>query len=147
MWFKTDQANVGGLNRWAITTGGRSYSILIEGGVAEFGVSTDGNNIAALASTGTGLNDNNWHLFIGWRSTTDGKIYIQVDNGTPSGTTFSAGSALYDSVAGFFLGGLGASTYTGFAQFDSSAMWSRELDSTERSLLWNGGAGINYADL
>mgnify|MGYP003777653157 CR=1 FL=1 len=147
MWIKTAVADVGGLNRWAITSGGRSYLILIEGGVAKFGVSTDGDNVAAIATTGTSLNDDAWHLFVGWRSTTDGKVYIQVDNGTPASATFSGASTLFDCVADFFLGGLGASIYTGAAVFDSCAMWSRELDSTERGLLWNSGAGRNYASL
>ena len=146
MWIKTAVADAGGLNRWAIASGGRSYLILIEGGVAKFGVSTDGDNVAAIATTGT--SERRCVASARRLALDHGRQGLHpVDNGTPASTTFSGASTLFDCVADFFLGGLGASIYTGAAVFDSCAMWSRELDSTERGLLWNSGAGRNYASL
>ena len=58
---------------------------------------------------------------------------------------FSAATALFNCGRPLVVGSLGAGTYNGAALIDTTAIWSRELTSTERTALWNSGAGVNYA--
>jgi hypothetical protein len=147
-WIKTSQANQALIANWTTSTNSRRFCLLLEASIAKFGVSTDGTNVSAIATTGSSLADSAWHLLIGWRSTTDGKVYVQVDNGTPAGVAFSAASTLYSGAGnGIWIGDLGGGVYANGGSFDSCGCWNRELTSTERSTLWNSGAGLGYSSL
>jgi hypothetical protein len=147
-WINTSASNCGLISRWATGSNARIWTTLLEAGVAKFAVSTDGATVSAIVTVGSGLNNSAWHLVLGWRDATGGNIYVQVDNGTPAAVAFSGASTLYSAAVTMAAMALdGAGVYSGGGSVDSSGCWSRMLTSTERGLLWNSGAGLNYAAL
>lgn len=92
---------------------------------------------------------NEWHLVVGWRNTALAKIYIQVDGGTvydadcaaPSDSTalFRVGFVNYVSTA-YWDGRIGPVAF-----WKSAAGGGGVLTAAQRTALWNGGAGLAYA--
>ena len=88
-----------------------------------------------------------WYFVVGWHDSDADKIYVQVNNGTPAEAAHSAGcqvstnpfrlGAYYGSFGDHFMYGL----------IDQAGLWNRVLTSAERTLLYNGGSGLSYANL
>ena len=72
----------------------------------------------------------------------DDTINISVNNNTPASVTHSTG--VFDSNASFYLGrNEEGGTWLG-GRLDSISVWKRVLNSAERTLLYNGGSGLDY---
>jgi len=102
--------------------------------------------------TGGSLFPDKWHLVIGWHnpsSANAGTIGIQFDSFTyrtwdynyaPLGRMATSGHS-----ADFTVGADGASgTILNNQNLDEIGVWNRVLTETERSMLWNSGAGTTY---
>ena len=91
-------------------------------------------NLGAV-STGT------WYLVIGWLDAAANTLNIQVNNGTVDSAaqtqTPGAGTAEFEM-------GADRSSTLMDGRIDSASIWKRVLTPTERTLLWNGGAGLDY---
>jgi hypothetical protein len=83
-----------------------------------------------------------WYFVVCWYDGSN--IYLQVNDGTAESTGHAGGT--FDSSAPFLLG------ITVYGQpfgglMDQVGFWRRTLTATERTFLYNGGAGRSYADL
>lgn len=111
--------------RAAATTGGISIR------------TASGNHSASAAiSTGT------WALLVVWFDAANDLIWLQMNDGTAE----SFAQATVASAATEFR--LGRSEFSQMfdGRIDSVSVWRRLLDSSERSDLYNAGAGLNYED-
>ena len=106
---------------------------------------------AASSSTGTvAIDDGNWHHIVYvYDHTTGFKTYVDgsTDGGTYAYTSLSVNSGGIGYVSGAFWNGLspdpgGDNGLT--AIFDEIGVWSRVLNSTEVSQLYNSGNGLQY---
>lgn len=89
-----------------------------------------------------------WHLLIGWWDSTAKTMNIQMDNGTPLSQSAGVLNPTVDVTSGV---GLGSHQYSN-AWFDgdgdSYAFGAGGLlTAQDRTDLWNGGSGINYAGI
>lgn len=98
-------------------------------------------------NAGVTLAAGTWYLVLGWYDAAADLQYVQVNNGTPVSLANATGS--FDSADPLEVGR--QPQYTGSAAFDGLVdnvmFWKRVLTATERTDLWNGGAGRDYADL
>jgi len=93
-----------------------------------------------LGSPSTGV----WYFIVAWHDATANTINIQVNNGTANSAAYSAGS--YDDSGDFEIGAFPFYGNYFDGLIDEVGFWKRTLDSTERSDLYNGGAGLSYDD-
>jgi hypothetical protein len=99
-------------------------------------------NLAAATSTNA-FSVGTWYFIVAWHDAAGNTINIQVNNGTPDSTSYSAGS--YDSAGLLYLGGDAPFTeYFDDGVLDEVAFWKRVLTSDERTALYNGGDGLAY---
>jgi Concanavalin A-like lectin/glucanases superfamily/Purple acid Phosphatase, N-terminal domain len=84
---------------------------------------------------------NTWYLVVCWHNTADSTIHIQVNNGADN--SFVLIEPIGTRAQPFCIGSYGsASSNFWYGLIDEVAIWqARVLDATERSALWNGGAG------
>lgn len=129
--------------KYSYSTNNREYGIIHETGAAKFIVSSAGTAAtttvvsASLPTTGA------WHLYLAWHDATANKIYLSIDNGTPAEQAHSGGAYVGSSV--FFIGLLN-NIYPWSGRLGPVAFWkNRTLSAADRSLLWNGGAGLAYS--
>jgi hypothetical protein len=83
-----------------------------------------------------------WYFIHAWHDSVANTINIQVNNGTPNTTAVSVG--VRDSTAAFEIG-RHASGQPHNGRIDQVGVWKRTLTSTERSTLYNGGAGLAFS--
>ena len=84
-----------------------------------------------------------WYFIVAWHDATANTINIQVNNGTVDSTAYTYGS--YDDGDEFCMGKFStqASAYMD-GRIDEVGFWKRVLTSTEKTDLYNGGAGWAY---
>lgn len=82
-----------------------------------------------------------WQLVVVWLDT-DGKPRVSVNDGA-AGVSASALASYRSASTGITIGSIGGSAAYGGA-VDEVAVWTRVLTSTERTTLYNGGAGKFY---
>jgi Concanavalin A-like lectin/glucanases superfamily/Repeat of unknown function (DUF5907)/Chaperone of endosialidase len=87
---------------------------------------------------------NQWCLLIGWYDHVADIQYIQVNNGTPTQVSNTAGS--YDSTSPFEVGHtVGVTTGQSLnGRIDMVGFWKRVLTAQERADYWNAGNGFAY---
>ena len=100
------------------------------------------------ATTTDTVTQNAWNFVVGWRDDAAGKFYIQLNGGTiAEGTKASYAS----TTAQFQLARYGDSTFGLVPRLGPVAMWKSAaggggvLTATQRSQLYNAGAGLAYA--
>lgn len=108
---------------------------------------TDSSSGNSFAQTGGVFSANTWYFIVGTYTASDKIARVYVNNGAAT-----AGSALtngpHTSTAAFAVGAIaagGGNFMAGRQQY--FGFWQRLLDSTERTFLYNAGAGRSYADL
>jgi hypothetical protein len=85
-----------------------------------------------------------WYYIVGWHDAAADTLNIQVNGGTVDSITTS-GTFPSDGAQSFAMGGRsGAGTLPWNGRIDSVSFWKRVLTSTERTALYNGGAGSDY---
>lgn len=111
------------------------YYLGVAGGVFNFQVTA-----GAVAVNGPTPSAGQWYFVAAWY---DGvNINIQVNNGTVNSTAFSSG--VPDGTSPFLIGKRGDTAIYMNGRIDSLSFWKRALTSGERTLLYNGGAGLDY---
>jgi len=97
-------------------------------------------NANTLGSPSIGV----WYLIIVDHDSVANTISIQVNNGTIDSTAYSAG--VYSTTGALKIG---ADTFGAVLDgvIDQMGYWARTLTTGERTQLYNGGAGLAYADL
>lgn len=91
-----------------------------------------------------------WYLVIARHDSVANKIYIQVNNGTPDEGNFAGG--VNTDTETFSIGAMGAGAIPINGRIGPSAMWKSAagaggvLTAAQRTALWNGGAGLTYAE-
>lgn len=84
---------------------------------------------------------NTWYWIVAWHDSTNDQICIQVNNGPPNCTPYTAGG--FDSPFPFTIGrNYGAWVWNG--RIDGAGFWKRVLTPAERTALYNSGAGCDY---
>lgn len=121
----------------------RDYTIDIISSKVNFYV--NGGAIGIATSTVL-LTPSTWYFFCGWHDATADTMNISVNNETPvaastGGTAPQVSSAVFE---------IGARQYSGAEGYfdgliDQVGIWKRTLTPTERTFLYNSGAGRTYA--
>jgi hypothetical protein len=150
-WIKTSDSDTGTVaNRFIsknAVSPNRSYFIQLDGGVLKIFGSDDGSNInlSYTVLSSTIINDDDWHHIViayegGARTI---KTYI---DSMLAGTLTSAdgvpASFNTSNIVTSFGSTDGAAVLNGI--LDEMGFWSRELDSTEVTQLYNSGSGLTY---
>lgn len=82
-----------------------------------------------------------WFFVVAWRDAAAGKIYIQVNDGVPNyADALTAVTNAYDVSFGW--SATGTNNWDG--AIDEVGFWKCKLDASERTMLYNNGAGITY---
>lgn len=85
----------------------------------------------------------NWYFVVAWHDSVSDELCIQINNGPVEVMSYPDGAAPSDGA--FCLGTLGEAGGRADVYLDSVSYWKRTLTTEERTLLWNGGAGLDYA--
>lgn len=92
-------------------------------------------NNLGIPSTGT------WYFVVGWHDAAANTVNISVNDGTVNSVSYTFGS--HDGQSAFRIGGTGAvSNMDGL--IDEVGFWKRVLTASERTQLYNAGAGRTY---
>jgi len=101
-------------------------------------------NAEDLGAPSTGV----WYLMVGWHDSVANTVSIQVNNGTVNSQAHSAG--VHNGSAAFRIGEYFANYMDGrigpTAFWKSAAGGGGVLSSSQRTSLWNAGAGLAYAN-
>jgi Concanavalin A-like lectin/glucanases superfamily len=119
------------------------YLLGVTDGEFRFQVTDSGGNTDLVQATNFGTaSTGTWYLVHAWHDSVNNQIGIAVNAGTPNTKSYTAGVA--DSTRAFQLGvRAGGSSYLE-GRLDAVALWKRVLSSSERSQLYNSGAGLEY---
>jgi hypothetical protein len=85
-----------------------------------------------------------WHLVVAWFDTVAGTVSIQLDNGMPE--TDTAQLTINSTTGEFALGAYDNSSAYFDGSLDAVGKWDVVLTPAERTALWNGGAGREFAN-
>lgn len=96
------------------------------------------------ATWGSALTTNVFYYVVGWRSSADQKNYLQIDNGAIIEASLG-GAPVDNDTAGAFIIGSSSGGSPVDALIDEVGFWKRVLTADERTQLYNGGSGLNYA--
>lgn len=135
------------VTKWDAYSNKREYLLIYYYSAQRFGfvVSKDGINTGTvvLASSPKPPQTGVWYFLVAWHDSVNNTINIQVNNGTPSKTLYSAG--VFDSTAPFTIGKRysGPTAYMN-GKIDAVGFWKRVLTSAERTELYNLGNGLEY---
>lgn len=94
-------------------------------------------NTIVPPSTGT------WYFVVGWHDSVADTVNVQVNNNTAVSTA-TTGVAPTDTAAAFIIGRSVVSTVFWNGRIDEVGFWKRVLTATERTNLYNAGAGVTY---
>jgi hypothetical protein len=138
------------LGKYRYSTNERSYALVYRQATSrvEFWISSDGINVAELASGTTLTAGGGWYFVVARYNFAAGsnQMRLSINNGASAQATH-AGGAFATTTADFTLGADSQVTTHFDGQLDSVGVWNRELDDAEVVRLHNGGAGRSYANL
>lgn len=110
-------------------------------------------NESAIVTSGVALSSNAWNFVLAWKFS--GLLYLSVNGGSPAQTSVNA-AWNFDNGAAATVGYKSTLSTTSITYFPGRigpvAMWKSSaggggvLSAAQRSALWNGGAGLAYAD-
>lgn len=138
-----------------VTTGNqRSYRLEWDASTGQnkiaFRISADGTNNTFVASTNygrlwTAADSTNltWYFIVAWKDSVRNVIGIQINGMASEEASFTGG--IKDSTSQFAVG-LNQASGTVYcdARVQHLGIWNRPLSASERSYLWNNGAGLAY---
>lgn len=103
-----------------------------------------GGSYVNTPSSGTNLSTGKWYFVCLWFDTGDRKLYLSVnDEASTFYNLVSSAASLAGTTEGYYV-----DTTAQFAgALDQWGFWKRTLSSTERSTLYNSGAGVSFFDL
>ena len=115
-----------------------SYYVRYDGGSDRFQFVVQGSAVSAnnFGSPSTAT----WYLIIAWHDSVNDLIGISVNNGTANTASFSSGAL--DTAHDFNIGTVNNLTSVDWnGRIDEVGFWKKVLSSTERTELYNAGAG------
>lgn len=132
------------------TSGAQPYEYRLQfdfsSGFISFSVTkTSGTDFGSVTNTTT-IASGSWYFVCAWHDPVADTLNLQINSGTAASTTgYTFGTI--DTTGEFWLGAdpLGTGYWPGY--LDQWGLWKRVLISTERTWLYNSGAGRSYADL
>jgi len=134
----------GFITRWGDATH-KQYSLQLDGSSKfQFTASYDGSNNPSVTATTPALSTSTWYLVVCWHDSVNHLLGIQVNNGTIYTAAMNA--------AGVFQAGASAELEIGArntigaptALIDEVGIENRLLTTTEKTSLYNGGAGVTW---
>lgn len=135
------------LSRWG-GTGDWALSIDATGKV--YGLVESGSTDTAAATPAGTVTTSAWYYIVGWYDHTvgaNGTVYVQVNNGTVYSKALA--TAKGNGARYVVIGDL-SHTLVAYGSMDGAvdeaAIWRGVLTAEQRTALWNGGAGLAYAD-
>lgn len=143
VYLDTIGADRGIVAKWA--SGNTEYILYVtSGNRARFIVRNAANTADGIISDAFGaLTSGTWYFLMGWHDATNDLIGVSV-NGVSNTTSHSTG--VRDSNAAFEIGRFNGSNYFN-GRIDQPFVYKRLLTTTERTWLFNGGAGRSYAEV
>ena len=136
--------------KYKYSTNERAYALVFRQATSrvEFWISSDGINIATLASGSTLAAGGGWYLVVARYNIAAGSNQMRLSiNAGASVQATHAGGAFATTTAGFTLGADSQATTHFDGQMDSVGVWNRELDDAEIARLYDGGAARSYGYL
>lgn len=135
------------LARWDGLQGGEDYVLGFgASGTAFIGLRTTGANQFATTPASS-IQIGRWNFICGWYDHTigpHGTAYVQVDNGTVYSFALSDPRLSLPNIR-TFVSVINGGTFGSInGAVDEIAIWNRVLADSERTRLYNGGAGLNY---
>jgi hypothetical protein len=132
---KGDDVGAGSTLEWAMSvgSGGNPAAWISDGSTRTFKVHS------------SALSNNTWYMLNAYYDASTNTLGIGINAGTPeTDTTHTTGG--WDSGFTVRVGGESASRFFD-GRIDQVGFWKRVLTSQERTDLYNGGAGLSYADM
>lgn len=132
------------ISKYGPTTQGEYYVRTTTANAVEFNiVNTSGSPVAV---TSPAITVGAWTFIVVWHDSVNNTINIQIDNGTVTSASHSAGSN--DGNGAFYIGSISAAQNTTLnGAIDEVFFYKRVLTADEREWLYNSGSGRTYADL
>jgi len=142
LYFFSTNTNTDLLGKWA-PSGQLEYNLALNASqYFTFYVSSTGSDYYPVTATSLGIPSlNTWYLMVAWHDSVGDTINLQMNNGTVFSVAHTLG--VYQSTTALLLGH-SLFGYGLFGRADEVGLWRRVLSSTDRSALWNGGAGVTY---
>lgn len=110
----------------------------------KFWVTPNGSSLNGVTANSLGAPSiDTWYFVVAWHDSAGDTINIQVNNGTVDSQAYDAG--VVDGTSKFMLGSLLGSVFFHDGLLDELGFWKRVLTSDERTELYNGGDGRDYA--
>lgn len=149
MWLDTKTSTMYGPSKWVIAAGAREYALTYVATSYRWRwlVSSNGTAFTALLANNSGaVSTEQWYFVVGWHDAANNQLGIQINNGTADTVAYSGGS--HDSAsrfsisssAGYWNGRIGPTMF-----WKSVAGGGGVLSATQRTALYNAGAGLPYA--
>lgn len=104
-----------------------------------FYVSSDGVGSTVVTNTATALSVSTWYFVCAWHDSVANTINVSVNNGTAASVAHTTG--VRNGSDPFTLGSEGLALYWN-GRLDAWGVWKKALSASERTTLYNGGAGL-----
>lgn len=129
------------------SAGARSYGCdyLSSSDRFRFYVSPDGSAATTVTADNFGSPSTlTWYFIVCWHDSSANTINIQINGGTADSAAHSTG--VFDSTTDFELGRRNTDNNPLVGRLDEWGFWKRTLTATEKTFLYNSGAGRTYSD-
>ncbi|MDV2503070.1 MAG: LamG-like jellyroll fold domain-containing protein [bacterium] len=104
----------------------------------------DGTSIGEVEANNLGAPSTaTWYFIVAWHDKTADTLKIQVNDGTVDSLSWTNGTRNANGTLDLGRDGWSGDQYFN-GRLDSASFWKRVLTSTERTDLYNGGAGLDY---
>jgi hypothetical protein len=113
-----------------------------DGHVYLFVRKADDSGNALVGTSGTLAADSAWHHVVAWHDSVNNLLGVSVDAGTADTASYSAG--VRDSANNWVIGATTGTANPWDGSLNQVAFWKRVLTGTERTSLYNAGAGLAF---
>jgi len=137
VWFNLTQNN----SLETMIVKGNEFNLTYDSGQSGLTATLTGTPNASLLRAGV-IATGAWHLAVVWYDRTAHTLNLQLDNGTI--TSVAATTVIANQGYAFRLGGIIMEANYLDGILDAIAKWDVVLTSTQRTNLWNAGAGREY---
>lgn len=145
-WLLFNSINAGGGNAWLAkdsSTAGRAYNCDQNSNNFRF-FTQGGGGSNLVATTGVAIATATWYFVACWFDSVAGSLNIQVNNGTIFTQTGAAGPAVSTAPLNIGQSGYAGSNAYWDGEIDEVGIWTKVLSASQRTNLYNSGAGTTY---
>lgn len=101
----------------------------------------DNNNVVFLSPS---LSTATWYFLLAWRNSSNGNIYISLNNGTAASAAYTLSNS---NTTPLTIGAVASSSLFFNGAIDETFVYKRVLTDDERAWLYNSGAGRTYCEV